>query len=527
VLAQERDEAAGEQVFAFPEGVVAFEDAELLVVAWADGDDDASAVAGLVSEWLGHVRAGGGDEDAVVGRGGGPALGAVGDEDFDLVVEAGVLNALLGRHGQARVAFDAPDPRPDLGQHAGLIAAAAADFQHFHARLDLRRLGHGRDHVGLADGLAAGGGQGPVAVGLLRREVGDKLVPGDHAHGREHVGIVDAAGLELAADHAVGELLMWKTFTHVIPRAAHSSYRDPSHARDIFSESLRIFALDTPRPVFQTCLVHREVNHMTTIDGAIHAQHPATDAPAPPDRGKSTPREDRPAKTAVADHEAAPHPADPSQDGKATATARPVAATAESTDDKAGRNATLSQGQILDVTERCLRSVGYDKTTIRKIAGELDCAVGSIYRYFKDKRELLYAVCQRRMERTARLIASGAELGECVLDYHHRVAEDPGSYRMMFWLAAVTQQAQAPDAKPTVPPVIREIIDAWALRLGSRDAADRLWASVHGSMMIGHDAARTVEAAQAALSRGGQAPAAARDTPPADAPPTRDDVTLL
>ena len=55
-----------------------------------------------------------------------------------------------------------------------------------------------------------------------------------------------------------------------------------------------------------------------------------------------------------------------------------------------GRTPThLSRDQILDATGRCLASRGYDATTIRTIAGVLDCAVGSIYRYFRDKRELL------------------------------------------------------------------------------------------------------------------------------------------
>jgi len=242
---------------------------------------------------------------------------------------------------------------------------------------------------------------------------------------------------------------------------------------------------------------------MTTIDGAIHAQHPK--------------------QIQNPDTQASDRPDSDQRDGDAAGQRPESGAQPARGDDKAGRSPTLSQTQILDVTERCLRSVGYDKTTIRKIAGELDCAVGSIYRYFKDKRELLYAVCQRRMERTARLIASGAQLGECVLDYHHRVSEDPGSYRMMFWLAAVT----ADQDKPGVPPVIREIIDAWAQRLGSRDTADRLWASVHGSMMIGHDAARTLEAAQAVLSRGGQASATTATRAEPEPQATRDDVTLL
>jgi len=245
---------------------------------------------------------------------------------------------------------------------------------------------------------------------------------------------------------------------------------------------------------------------MTAIDGSIHAQRPVT---------IDIESDDQPGPPAGSD-------AQGPSDSSPTTISPP------------GRTATLSQEQILVVTERCLRSVGYDKTTIRKIAGELDCAVGSIYRYFKDKRELLFAVCQRRMERTARLIASGAELSECVLDYRLRVAEDPGSYRMMFWLAAVMSDEgdEGKAVEPSVPPVIREIVDAWAARLGSREMADRLWTSVHGSMMLGHDAGRTLEAAQSVLNRaGGGSPPPQAVAEPREVERAREraaeDVTLL
>ena len=52
----------------------------------------------------------------------------------------------------------------------------------------------------------------------------------------------------------------------------------------------------------------------------------------------------------------------------------------------------LGRRRILDATQRCLCQEGYDATTIRRIASQLGCAIGSIYRYFADKHELPFAL---------------------------------------------------------------------------------------------------------------------------------------
>lgn len=164
----------------------------------------------------------------------------------------------------------------------------------------------------------------------------------------------------------------------------------------------------------------------------------------------------------------------------------------------APRTEPLDRRQILDATARCLAEVGYDGTTIRRIAGSLQCAVGSIYRYFADKRQLLEAVTQRRFEGVAAASERGMPLEVTVNAYAARAADDPQSYRLMFWLASLhPRQADA----AALPQVIRRIIAAWGRHLGDEARAHRLWSLVHGAVMLGKSADDALQDAEPLLVR--------------------------
>ncbi len=139
----------------------------------------------------------------------------------------------------------------------------------------------------------------------------------------------------------------------------------------------------------------------------------------------------------------------------------------------------LSRAQILHATAICLAECGYDGTTIRRIAKQLGCAVGSIYRYFKDKRTLLDAVTQARFEPVAQVAEVSAERSASL--YAHAAADEPQQYRLMFWLASVGDHHEAPG----VPEVIQRIIEAWARQMGDRRKAERFWSQLHGRIMLG------------------------------------------
>lgn len=176
-------------------------------------------------------------------------------------------------------------------------------------------------------------------------------------------------------------------------------------------------------------------------------------------------------------------PADPvSQPTQATPQGRPA------------RTVQLSREQILRITAESLLRQGYDKTTIRQIASMLDCAVGSIYRYFPDKRSLLAAVTQQILEPVAELLTGQTDsrntdsrnastvLDQSIALYVQRATAAPEVYRLMFWLASVGQTDAA--AQP-LPEVIGRIIDGWASLVGSKAGALRQWALVHGGLMLG------------------------------------------
>ncbi|MEM1213986.1 MAG: helix-turn-helix domain-containing protein [Planctomycetota bacterium] len=154
--------------------------------------------------------------------------------------------------------------------------------------------------------------------------------------------------------------------------------------------------------------------------------------------------------------------------------------------------AQLDQRQILEATDASLREVGYDKTTIRQIAKRLNCAVGSIYRYFTDKRELLTAVTQRRFDAVAQHAELGSPLDRTLALYHRLALERPELYHLMFWLTSVGQQ----DAAEVTPLVIRRTIAGWATQLRDPLAAHQLWATLHAGITHGHSLADILQAAR-------------------------------
>lgn len=172
-------------------------------------------------------------------------------------------------------------------------------------------------------------------------------------------------------------------------------------------------------------------------------------------------------------------------------------------------HAQLDHEQILDATLGCLQAVGYDRTTIRAIATRLGCAVGSIYRYFTDKRTLLDAVCQRRFEAVAQEAALGTDPAWVCGRYAEVASEQPELYRLMFWLSSVSRSAE----EHALPGVVRRTVEGLAHQVGDAAAQDR-WSRLHGAVMLGLPLEQVLERANG--SRDGAVPVPPRvDQPPA------------
>lgn len=186
----------------------------------------------------------------------------------------------------------------------------------------------------------------------------------------------------------------------------------------------------------------------------------------------------------------------------------------------------LSRERIMQATASCLHDEGYDATTIRRIASLLGCAVGSIYRYFRDKRQLLYAVSQQILEPVAVWTETGSPLDRGIMLYHDRATESPQVYRLMFWLASVspppTKNSKQDDASEdlsdqSVPRVIERILNGWTAQIGDAEKAKRCWTLLHGSVLLGYDAQQTLAIIRQQLDR----PAPVITTSPSQvSPPT-------
>ncbi|QNN20887.1 TetR family transcriptional regulator [Planctomycetales bacterium ZRK34] len=141
----------------------------------------------------------------------------------------------------------------------------------------------------------------------------------------------------------------------------------------------------------------------------------------------------------------------------------------------------LSCEHILEATEACFADKGYDGTTIRAIATRLGCSVGSIYRYFTDKRDLLRACAARAFAPVARYLdAEAVSFEESLRMYLQLAAKFPQMYRLMFWLECVDDPTTAGP-----PRAIADLLEGWTKLLGSRPAAEDAWATTHGLIMMG------------------------------------------
>ena len=113
------------------------------------------------------------------------------------------------RIGERAVALDAHHLAREPRQHRGLIARAGADFEHAVLRPHAELLGHVGDHVGLADGLAAGDRQRPVGIGVVREAVVDEVLARHLVERAQHRHVVDAAPAQLEQElHAADAVFL-------------------------------------------------------------------------------------------------------------------------------------------------------------------------------------------------------------------------------------------------------------------------------------------------------------------------------
>jgi len=170
--------------------------------------------------------------------------------------------------------------------------------------------------------------------------------------------------------------------------------------------------------------------------------------------------------------------------------------------DRRAREREELRQKILDTARELFVVHGYEGVTLRKIALAIEYAPGTIYSYFKDKDELLRALCTADFESFERSFPRSFEpsrpldgLRAIGTAYIRFALEHPNQYRLMFMtpkpqaLKELDEQALAKKGDPArdgyalLKQVVQLAIDAKLLRARFNNAelvAQTLWAGVHG-----------------------------------------------
>jgi AcrR family transcriptional regulator len=143
---------------------------------------------------------------------------------------------------------------------------------------------------------------------------------------------------------------------------------------------------------------------------------------------------------------------------------------------------------------------GYERFSLRQVAELIGYSPTTIYLYFKDKDDLLFAVAEEGFERFGAQLASAAAsagdpiqrldaIGRAYIDFG---IQNPVHYQLMFMQRADFLVGHRPgDDKPRIDgfrvlqDAVQYGIDAGALRPGDVEAySDALWALVHGVVAL-------------------------------------------
>jgi AcrR family transcriptional regulator len=155
---------------------------------------------------------------------------------------------------------------------------------------------------------------------------------------------------------------------------------------------------------------------------------------------------------------------------------------------------------ILRAASQLFAEHGYEHFSLRQVAETIGYSPTTIYLYFKDKDDLLFAVVDEGFERFGAQLAAAAagvadpieRLGALGRAYISFGLQYPVHYQLMFmqradFLAGFRPGEEKPriDAFRVLQDTIQYGIDAGALRPGDVEAySDALWALVHGVVAL-------------------------------------------
>lgn len=157
--------------------------------------------------------------------------------------------------------------------------------------------------------------------------------------------------------------------------------------------------------------------------------------------------------------------------------------------------------RILDAARELFVEHGYEAVSLRKIAQSIDYTAPALYTHFKDKREIMLALCKKDFGAlSAAFIKLGAiadpveRIAKIGQTYIRMAVEHPNHYRLMFMMRPPEDvKPDEQDIKAMDDPdqdgyaflrlSVQQAIDAGAMRPELKDAeliAQVLWSGVHG-----------------------------------------------
>ena len=155
---------------------------------------------------------------------------------------------------------------------------------------------------------------------------------------------------------------------------------------------------------------------------------------------------------------------------------------------------------ILTAAGELFLEQGYERFSLRKVAGRIGYSPTTIYLYFRDKDDLLFTVVEEGFVRFSQQLAAAAEsqedpwerliaLGRAYVAFG---LEHPVYYQLMFMQRAdFLMQKPRGESQPRIASfrmlqqAVQQAIDAGVLRPGDAQSySDVLWALVHGMVSL-------------------------------------------
>lgn len=175
---------------------------------------------------------------------------------------------------------------------------------------------------------------------------------------------------------------------------------------------------------------------------------------------------------------------------------------------------------ILTAASQLFLEQGYEGFSLRQIAERIGYSATTIYLYFKDKDDLLFALCDEGFDQFGQQLSAAAESTsdpkERIVEIGHAYVRfalaNPAYYQLMFMQRADFLMGHRPgEVKPRISAfdvaqhVVQQAVDAGVLRTG--DVAsyfDTIWGMMHGIValwisMPGFDVERVQRAVDIAL----------------------------